>query len=382
VAVYNQQIKANNGLIRVLLPHSNYTAQVFEKKSGQFIDTTFDIIEQKHFDKNMDPFGKIDYMLFIKAEVQADEIFYIKVRYTNTPFKLQQSMVQQDSKAPSLEVTGFNEGGEVLFKLLNPAQDIDQTFGISLKWYQGHSTKERELNKIWFKNITEEELADQVPSEGPYIFRPEWRNPLPHPYSKLLEDVIYQKGNLVETWTILYNDPVSHAQAVIKIMNSAALGDFIEFTVELNSVPIDDQKQKDITVNWKMYNGFKANKTFYTDSNALEMQQRKIFSLPRPEQTIPGNYYPVTSAIAMRDVNSNIQVTILNDRPQGGSADLFLNNTIELMQQRRGLEDDGKGLGEPLNETDSYDDLGIQVNANYYMQIFDRVKGKSEQRSQ
>ena len=169
---------------------------------------------------------------------------------------------------------------------------------------------------------------------------------------------------------------------MIKILNSAALGDFIEFSVELNSVPIDDQKQKDITVNWKMYNGFKANKTFYTDSNALEMQQRKIFSLPRPEQTIPGNYYPVTSAIAMRDVNSNIQVTILNDRPQGGSADLFLNNTIELMQQRRGLEDDGKGLGEPLNETDSYDDLGIQVNANYYMQIFDRVKGKSEQRSQ
>jgi len=38
---------------------------------------------------------------------------------------------------------------------------------------------------------------------------------------------------------------------------------------------------------------------------------------------IPSNYYPVDSAIAMKDKNgSNIQVTVMNDRPQGGSADL------------------------------------------------------------
>ena len=55
----------------------------------------------------------------------------------------------------------------------------------------------------------------------------------------------------------------------------------------------------------------------------------------------------------------------MNDRPQGGSADLLLNNTIEIMQHRRLLGDDSKGIGEPLNETDSYDDLGIQVSAKY-----------------
>ena len=84
----------------------------------------------------------------------------------------------------------------------------------------------------------------------------------------------------------------------------------------------------------------------------------------------------------MRDVQSNLQVTILNDRPQGGAADLLLNNTIELMQQRRLLDDDGKGVEEALNETDSYDDLGIQVAAKYHMQIFDRIKGKSLQRNE
>lgn len=101
--------------------------------------------------------------------------------------------------------------------------------------------------------------------------------------------------------------------------------------------------------------------------------------LGRPEVTIPGNYYPVTQAIAMRDFSkdSALQVTIMNDRPQGGSADLTSNNTIELMQHRRLLGDDDKGIEENLNETDTVDDLGIQVNARYFMQIFDRNKGKS-----
>ena len=84
------------------------------------------------------------------------------------------------------------------------------------------------------------------------------------------------------------------------------MSDFIEFDVELNTIPIDDSEAKDIIVNWKMYNGFNANKTFWTDSNAMEMQERNVEYLSRPEHSIPLNYYPVTSAIAMRDASSNL----------------------------------------------------------------------------
>lgn len=132
-----------------------------------------------------------------------------------------------------------------------------------------------------------------------------------------------------------------------------------------------------------MYNGFDANKTFWTDSNSLQMMKRNVRELPTMDSTIPGNYYPVTSAIAMRDhrANSSMQVTIMNDRAQGGGADLSESSTIELMQHRRTLQEDGKGNHEALNETDS-EDIGIRVNARYYMQIFDTKKGKSLQRSQ
>jgi len=151
----------------------------------------------------------------------------------------------------------------------------------------------------------------------------------------------------------------------------------IEFDIELAPIPMKDLHSKDVTVNWKMYNGFEANKTFWTDSNSLAMIRREIRELPTPDATIAGNYYPITSAIAMRDhkEGSNLQVTVMNDRTQGGAADLQ-NATIELMQHRRGFGDDGKGNWEALNETDK-DDIGIRVNARYFMQIFDLKKGKS-----
>ena len=149
--------------------------------------------------------------------------------------------------------------------------------------------------------------------------------------------------------------------------NSPHFKDLIEFEVELEAIPVADHRSKDVTVNWKFYDGFDPKGAFFTDSNALEMQSRhKVFlRLDEAQEsneaqattpnhfTISGNFYPVDSAIAMRDRSgrSNYQVTIMNDRPQGGSADLSDSATIELMQNRRTVWDDGLGMQEPLNDT-------------------------------
>ena len=69
----------------------------------------------------------------------------------------------------------------------------------------------------------------------------------------------------------------------------------------------------------------------------------------------------------------------MNDRAQGGSADLSSKGAIELMQQRRLMEDDNKGVDEPLNETDLAGN-GVKSTAVYHMQIFDLDKGHSKQR--
>lgn len=85
----------------------------------------------------------------------------------------------------------------------------------------------------------------------------------------------------------------------------------------------------------------------------------------------------------MRDFqeNSSIQVTIMNDRAQGGSADLSSPSTIELMQHRRILMTDEYGAATGVNETDR-DGKGVRVRARYFMQIFDTKKGRSLQRDQ
>ena len=76
---------------------------------------------------------------------------------------------------------------------------------------------------------------------------------------------------------------------------------FIEWQVELNPVSNDDSVSRDITVNWKLYNDFKMGKKFWTDSNGKEMEERNIEKMPRKDREIAGNYYPVTSTIAVRD---------------------------------------------------------------------------------
>jgi hypothetical protein len=55
--------------------------------------------------------------------------------------------------------------------------------------------------------------------------------------------------------------------------------------------------------------------------------------LDNDRDTIANNFFPIASALAVRDARntSNIQVTIMNDRPQAGSADLSEGNVIELM---------------------------------------------------
>lgn len=92
------------------------------------------------------------------------------------------------------------------------------------------------------------------------------------------------------------------------------------------------------------------------------------FIIHESHSNISSNYYPVDSAIAMRDqTGKNLQVTIMNDRAQGGSADVSGKANIELMQQRRITDDDNKGVIEALNEIDPNTGKGVMVNAKYWM---------------
>ena len=63
----------------------------------------------------------------------------------------------------------------------------------------------------------------------------------------------------------------------------------------------------------------------------------------------------------------------MNDRSQGGSA--LADGSIELMQNRRLLDDDWRGVGEALNERNRHG-VGIEVDATYYTTFADLYAGE------
>lgn len=82
--------------------------------------------------------------------------------------------------------------------------------------------------------------------------------------------------------------------------------------------------------------GFNSSKTFYTDSNGREMIKRvrdyRPFNFDPTLEPVSQNYYPVTSKITLKDEVSNLQVSILNDRAQGGAS--LKDGDIELMVKK------------------------------------------------
>jgi hypothetical protein len=109
----------------------------------------------------------------------------------------------------------------------------------------------------------------------------------------------------------------------------------------------------------------KNNQTFYTDSNGLGMQERILNYQASYNYTIMYNLNStVVSAIAIRDTEAKTQMTIMNDRAQGGSS--LKEGRIELMQNRRIFVDDGRGVDQALNECNA-EGVGITVPATYFM---------------
>ncbi len=74
-------------------------------------------------------------------------------------------------------IEGFAPAGEVIFKVVNEAQQISQSFGVSLRYYKPHLEvhyQDEHEQDIDEKFLTDEQKILKTPSEGAYVLRPEW----------------------------------------------------------------------------------------------------------------------------------------------------------------------------------------------------------------
>lgn len=258
-------------------------------------------------------------------------------------------------------------------------QTLEQTFGVNIGFYAS-------------SNGSDDYKGSNSPG-GAYLLKPARHQEFQYQYAqrsvKLLD---YQHSAAVDVhqWTFDFHNKNLSESGILKVTFSPYFSELIQFDFELNGISIYDGVGKDVTINWK-FDDFEDGDTFWTDSNGLEMQRRiknarYSFDLDlNGTQNISWNYYPVNSAIAMRNMDKNgsetmreVQVTVMNERSQAGAATLE-KGMIELIHNRRLLFDDDRGVGEPLNETDSQG-YGMKVNARYWLNIFDLKYGESSQR--
>jgi alpha-mannosidase len=125
----------------------------------------------------------------------------------------------------------------------------------------------------------------------------------------------------------------------------------------------------------------------YTDSNAREMVKR-VYNARGPSyptlnvtEPVAGNYYPVNALIAVTDEVAKEELAVLVDRSMGGAS--LSSGEIELMVHRRVLEDDSRGVAEPLNETmcgcTACDCEGLTLKGRHFV-VLDNIDGAHEAR--
>ncbi|KAK7602000.1 hypothetical protein V9T40_009441 [Parthenolecanium corni] len=177
-------------------------------------------------------------------------------------------------------------------------------------------------------------------ASGAYIFRPTSTEPQAAASSATITQ--YQGNNVFEVHQ-KFNDWISQVVRLYKNVSD------IEFEWVVGEIPINDWTGLEVVT--KYLTDIPSNGTFYTDSNGRRWMKRirdyrKYWNLSTSTETVSRNYYPLTSAICLRD--SSKQVTVLTDRPEGGTS--MRNGEIEIMLHRRLLYDDNKGVVEPLDE--------------------------------
>lgn len=180
------------------------------------------------------------------------------------------------------------------------------------------------IQQNFFIYDAETRKTGEKPS-GAYAFNPGPQKPRP---STIKATVKVIRGLLVEEIHQSFNPWISQ---VIRIYQHV---DYIECDWVVGPIPVDnwffDPGQEVVS---KFDTFLRTNGSFFTDANGRETIRRQRDSRPTwdldTSERVASNYYPVTSWMFIRDYEKDLQLTILPDRPEGGSS--MDDGSLELM---------------------------------------------------
>lgn len=256
-----------------------------------------------------------------------------------------------------------------IVSLLNKARNIEVPLTSHVGYYQGF-----------------QDPRDQ--RSGAYIFRPD---------SKTVYSV--HKGGDVTLLDVHSGAAASPTRVAFRIGKWVTLeyrvndGDaFVEVEWTVGSIPIDDKVGKEVIVRFDTAQHVASRKTLFTDSNGMEFVERVRshretwnLTLHDDQEFVAANYFPITTGAYIKD--DKVQLNIVTDRAQGAAS--LEDGQVEVMVHRRLLADDGKGVGENLNETESFFDTalkrdvtrGLIVRGSLFVGVDSAAEGMASLRS-
>ncbi|XP_056631268.1 lysosomal alpha-mannosidase-like [Diorhabda sublineata] len=254
-------------------------------------------------------------------------------------------------------------------KQLSGVFEIDENSNLLKRVTLNNITLDVNQNFYFYKSA-----SDFDSSSGAYLFRPASSTPTPFSPAHLMRVFT---GNLVEEihqkWE---NENADIYQSIRYYKNE----NYLEFNWLVGNINIYNSNMgKEVISRFEISN-FDNKNIFYTDSNGRQMMkrikdERFDYKYNVTEEPIASNYYPVTSKIVMKDEEKNIQVTLLNDRSQGGSS--LDKNQFELMVHRRLTMDDERGVGEILDESEFSLSIGMYARGSHYLMV-GKTQGANE----
>jgi lysosomal alpha-mannosidase len=212
---------------------------------------------------------------------------------------------------------------------------------------------------LYYKGMKGDNKGPEHRASGAYVFRPDGTTPvnigIKYNSTLLKGTIVTEVRQRLDEWV---------SQTIRVYPNE----DYIEFDWIIGPIPEMDQIGKEVITRFD--SNLTTNGFFYTDANGRQILERKRNFKPTYNVTvtepIASNYYPVNSRIYMIDKNQDLQISLVNDRSQGGSS--IQDGSLELMLHRRLFYDDAFGVHEALNEP-GFDGRGLVIRGQTFLYL-------------
>ncbi|KAN0052802.1 hypothetical protein ACTA71_006909 [Dictyostelium dimigraforme] len=194
---------------------------------------------------------------------------------------------------------------------------------------------------VWYRPSVGNNDSSQC--SGAYIFRP-------------IEDYAYPYNNATPTVSIIRGEISSSirrfwSDQMVQTFRLYSNVDHLEVEEIIGPIDISDGIGKEIVSRYTTT--LVTDNTWYSDSQGMEMQKRITNYRPSWNLTVvqptSGNYVPVNAIAYIQDITQQLQFTVVTDRSRGCAS--LRDGQLDIMMHRRTLKDDGRGVGQPMNES-------------------------------